>query len=149
MTVEEWLGDFIEANQLDWEKLTKGERFQVTRMIPCNVRCFRVGGPVSVDPGQECPECGKERPLLTNWASNAIVDLRAGRTTQIRPSGQSMHGRVESGALVTLTPIESHEDIRVDDVVLVRVQGRVYLHLVKARDGDRLQIGNNRGGING
>jgi hypothetical protein len=31
----------------------------------------------------------------------------------------------------------------------VRYRGREYLHLVKARQGDRYLIGNNRGGING
>lgn len=40
-------------------------------------------------------------------------------------------------------------DLTVGDVVLVRVHGRVYLHLIKATDGGRFLIGNNRGGING
>jgi len=31
----------------------------------------------------------------------------------------------------------------------VRVHGNDYLHLIKAIDGTRFQIGNNRGGING
>jgi len=35
------------------------------------------------------------------------------------------------------------------DIVLCRVSGNQYLHLVKAIQGERLQIGNNRGGING
>jgi hypothetical protein len=34
-------------------------------------------------------------------------------------------------------------------IVLCRVKGSDYLHLVKAIDGDRFLIGNNRGGING
>jgi hypothetical protein len=37
----------------------------------------------------------------------------------------------------------------VDDIVLCRVKGNQYLHLVKAIQGERFQIGNNRGGING
>ena len=35
------------------------------------------------------------------------------------------------------------------DVVLCKVNGRHYLHLVKAIQGKRFQIGNNRGRING
>jgi hypothetical protein len=31
----------------------------------------------------------------------------------------------------------------------VRVKGNVYLHLIKAINGERFLIGNNRGGING
>jgi hypothetical protein len=34
-------------------------------------------------------------------------------------------------------------------VVLVRVHGHVYLHLIKAVGGGRFLIGNNRGGVNG
>ena len=39
--------------------------------------------------------------------------------------------------------------LQVDDVVLCRVRGSEYLHLVKAIQGRRFQIGNNRGFING
>jgi hypothetical protein len=34
-------------------------------------------------------------------------------------------------------------------VVLCRVRGNEYLHIVKAIQGDRFEIGNNRGLING
>lgn len=40
-------------------------------------------------------------------------------------------------------------DIVVGDIVLCRVRGREYLHVVKAIQEDRFQIGNNRGGVNG
>jgi len=81
-----------------------------------------------------------------NWAHHAIDGLQRGETVQIRPRGHSMKGRVNGGDWVTVAPITS---VQVDDVVLVRVKGNVYLHLVKAIDKDRYQIGNNRGGING
>ncbi len=83
-----------------------------------------------------------------SWADRAIQELREGRTTQVRPHGQSMRGRVESGSLVTLVPCKA-ADLKENDIVLVRVKGNVYLHLVKAKQEDRLLIGNNRGGING
>ena len=59
-----------------------------------------------------------------------------------------MKGKVNDGDHVTLTPCVA-ENLKVGDVVLVRVKGNVYLHLIKAIDGERFQIGNNRGGING
>lgn len=83
-----------------------------------------------------------------SWAQHAITELQAGRQVQIRPRGHSMKGRVNDGALVTLQPVKE-EDLAVDDVVLVHIHGRDYLHLVKAKDGQRLLIGNNRGGTNG
>jgi hypothetical protein len=39
--------------------------------------------------------------------------------------------------------------LEVGDIVLCKVRGREYLHLVKARQGERYLIGNNCGRING
>jgi hypothetical protein len=59
-----------------------------------------------------------------------------------------MKGKVNDGDLVTLAPVDL-ATIKQGDIVLVRVHGTDYLHLVTAIDGERYQIGNNRGGING
>lgn len=65
-----------------------------------------------------------------------------------------MSGRVEDGELVTVVPVTPDGfGIKVGDVVLCRVRGRYYLHLVKAfrggELGDEVLIGNNHGFING
>lgn len=86
--------------------------------------------------------------VLMSWADFAKTTLRNGNDVTIRPRGQSMRGRVKSGDIVKLTPV-TMDEVKVDDVVLVRVKGRDYLHLVKAKDGDRILIGNNRGVNNG
>jgi hypothetical protein len=83
-----------------------------------------------------------------NWATHAIAALGQGRPAQVKPRGHSMRGRVNDGDLVTLAPCDP-ATLQVGDVVLVRVHGHVYLHLIKAIDGDRYLIGNNRGGTNG
>ena len=87
-----------------------------------------------------------------SWAKFAIEKLQAGETTQIRPKGHSMTGKVNHGNLVTLVPTVI-DDLAVDDIVLVRVKGNVYLHLIKAikqvGNQKRFLIGNNRGGTNG
>ena len=59
-----------------------------------------------------------------------------------------MSGRIESGQLVTLAPFADREPT-VNDIVLVRVKGSVFLHLIKAQQDDRFLIGNNKGGTNG
>ena len=59
-----------------------------------------------------------------------------------------MQGRIESGQLCTVAPVDA-DTIAVDDIVLCRVRGAEYLHIVKAIQGSRFQIGNNRGRING
>lgn len=83
-----------------------------------------------------------------SWAKFAKEGLAEGKTVQIRPRGHSMKGKVNDGALVTLEPVEA-TDLKVDDIVLVRCRGNDYLHLIKAIDGPRYLIGNNRGGTNG
>lgn len=82
-----------------------------------------------------------------SWATFAILALGRKETVQIRPRGNSMKGKVESGNLVTLAPITSPPEK--GDIVLVKVGYSTYLHLIKAVQGDRYLIGNNRGGING
>ena len=59
-----------------------------------------------------------------------------------------MSGKIESGQLCTVVPV-SVENLNVGDIVLCKVNGFQYLHLIKAIQGKRFQIGNNRGRING
>jgi hypothetical protein len=77
-----------------------------------------------------------------SWAQFAIEALQRGETVQIRPRRHSMKGKVNDGDLVTVAPVEQ-EKLAVGDIVLVRVRGNDYLHLIKAIDKDRFQIGNN------
>ncbi|MBS0296632.1 MAG: hypothetical protein JSR45_09990 [Proteobacteria bacterium] len=82
------------------------------------------------------------------WASHYIERLRAGQPVQFRPRGASMAGKIASGQLCTVAPVDP-QVLKTGDIVLCKVQGREYLHLVKAIQGPRFQIGNNRGFING
>lgn len=81
-----------------------------------------------------------------NWIQHT-QDLQAGKTVRFRPRGNSMMPIIESGQLVTVSP--DTLTVAVGDVVFCKVNGTFYVHLVKAIDGDRFQIGNNRGRING
>lgn len=60
-----------------------------------------------------------------------------------------MTGKIESGQLCTVVPIDDHSNLAIGDIVLCKVNGSQYLHLIKAIQGPRFQIGNNRGRING
>jgi hypothetical protein len=82
------------------------------------------------------------------WALPYIEKLRRGETVSFRPRGNSMKGKIESGQLCTVAPV-APEELQVGDMVLCKVNGREYLHLIKAVQGQRFQIGNNRGRING
>ncbi len=86
-----------------------------------------------------------------SWADNYVKKLLAGETiVQFRPRGNSMAPLINSGDLVTLV-LATKGAVKVGDIVLCKVKGAQYLHLVKAIDetNERFQIGNNRGGING
>jgi hypothetical protein len=82
------------------------------------------------------------------WAAGHIAKLQSGETVSFRPRGNSMSPRIKSGQLCTVEPVDPAM-LQVGDIVLCRVRGNEYLHLVKAIRADRFQIGNNRGHING
>ena len=83
------------------------------------------------------------------WATLYIAKLKSGETVQFRPRGHSMKGKIESGQLCTVEPVKEFECLQKGDIVLCKVNGAEYLHLIKAIQGARFQIGNNRGRING
>jgi Peptidase S24-like. len=76
--------------------------------------------------------------------------VASGAAVEFRPSGSSMVPLIHSRQLVTVAPVDP-ATVEVGDIVLARVAGTVYLHLVSAIDTakDRVQISNNRGRING
>jgi hypothetical protein len=83
------------------------------------------------------------------WATGHIMRLKAGETVSFRPRGDSMRGKINSGQLCTVEPISDHSTLQVGDIVLCKVSGNQYLHLIKAIQGQGFQIANNRGLING
>jgi hypothetical protein len=85
-----------------------------------------------------------------SWAKRAKKDLASGKRTVIKPKGNSMEPIVVSGATVTLDPIKDPKAVKKGDVVLCKVRGSDYLHLVHAtRYGTQWLIGNNKGRTNG
>ena len=79
----------------------------------------------------------------------AAERLSAGETVTIHPRGNSMAPRIRDGEEVTVRPFAAGESPQVGQIVLCKVKGTFFLHLVKALDGERVQIGNMRGRING
>jgi len=83
-----------------------------------------------------------------SWADKHIESLKNGETVKFRPHGNSMQGKIESGQLCTVEPV-AIEDLKKGDIVLCKVNGKQYLHLVKAVKGKQCLIGNNKGHDNG
>ena len=76
--------------------------------------------------------------------------VAAGSAVEFRPSGSSMVPLIRSRQLVGVAPVDPAL-VEVGDIVLARVAGAVYLHLVSAVDhgAGRVQVSNNRGRVNG
>lgn len=96
---------------------------------------------------------------LNAWQRH-VERLRAGETVQFRPRGRSMEPTIMSGQLVTVEPVvprpgcypEGSIAVEEGDVVLCKVGGRYYVHLVvddHDGTGTRFLIGNKRGYTNG
>ena len=87
-----------------------------------------------------------------NWEKHK-QDLSEGKNVEFRPKGNSMKPKIESGNLVKVEPIKDHTKIQKGDIVLCKVKGNHYVHLVTATrekmGGMRFQIGNNKGHTNG
>lgn len=59
-----------------------------------------------------------------------------------------MTPKIRSKQLVTLQAVDVNT-LEQGDIVLAKVKGRYYLHLISALDGERVQISNNHGHVNG
>jgi len=80
---------------------------------------------------------------------NKIKELLEGKKVVIRPKGNSMNPLIMSKQAVLVEPVKL-KDCEIDDIVLCKVKGNVYLHLIRAKDKKRgVQICNKKGRING
>lgn len=86
---------------------------------------------------------------MTSWATNLIEKLEAGETIEFRPRGNSMTPLVNSNDLVVVAPITEETILEQGDIVLCKVKGHHYLHLITAVKEEKFQISNNHGYANG
>lgn len=87
-----------------------------------------------------------------SWATPYIEALETQQTVQFRPRGNSMSPLIKSGELVTVEKFDGDfSKLKRRDIVLCKVNGKQYLHLVLqiVKHPDQAQIGNNKGGVNG
>lgn len=82
-----------------------------------------------------------------SWADRHIEELNKNNITSFRPKGHSMKGKIDSGQLITVS--KNFTSLSIGDIVLCKVKGRHYVHLIKAIRDDQYLIGNNKGNING
>ncbi len=74
--------------------------------------------------------------------------LEEGEYVYIKESGNSMVPIIKHREPVTLAPVDT-DKLQKGDIVFARVKGNYYTHLISATEGERVQISNNRGRVNG
>jgi translation initiation factor IF-1 len=83
---------------------------------------------------------------LTQVAS----ELERERSVTFTAHGDSMVPKIRSGDTVTVERFDPERmKLKKGQIVLARVSGRLYLHLISALEGDRVQISNNKKHVNG
>lgn len=75
--------------------------------------------------------------------------LLQGQVCLVQGFGQSMTPILKSAQVCEVSPIENHLELKKNDIVLCKVNGHVYLHLISAIKGDQFQISNNHKHVNG
>ena len=73
----------------------------------------------------------------------------AGETCKVTGIGNSMTPILKSRQAVICEPVTDETVLSKKDIVLCKVNGRFYLHLIHAIKGDTYLIGNNHGHMNG
>jgi len=75
--------------------------------------------------------------------------LLNGETCLVQGFGNSMVPILKSGQVCEVSPILDYSDLSKGNIVLCKVRGHVYLHLVSAIKGKQYQISNNHKHVNG
>ena len=76
--------------------------------------------------------------------------LKQGHVCKVLGIGQSMAPLLKSKQEVICEPIKDDTTLRKRDIVLCKVRGNYYLHLIHGiKNGDQFLIGNNHGHMNG
>lgn len=75
--------------------------------------------------------------------------LRAGETCAVTGYGNSMVPKLYSGETVVMEPVTEDTELHKGDIVLAKVKGHYYCHLISAIRGNSYQISNNHKHANG
>lgn len=107
-------------------------------------------------PKEGCCNCKHKKlneistePSNMGWATDYIEQLKEGKTIQCRPRGNSMKPKINSGQLCTVEPVKKDTELKKGDIVLCKVNGNQYIHLISAVKGKQFQISNNSKHVNG
>lgn len=91
-----------------------------------------------------------EKQIINGKENKWTADkLREGYTCRVVGIGNSMTPILKSRQAVMCDPVTEETDLKKRDIVLCKVNGYYYLHLIWSIKGDQYLIGNNHGHANG
>ena len=92
----------------------------------------------------------KEKEIFNGRENKATAEkLREGYTCRVVGVGNSMTPILKSKQAVICEPVFEETELSKRDIVLCKVHGHYYLHLIHAIRGGQYLIGNNHGHMNG
>lgn len=78
-----------------------------------------------------------------------LKKIRTGESIEFKEGGNSMTPIIKSREPITLSPVDTSK-LEAGDIVFSRVRGNyITSHIITAIDGNRVQISNNHGRVNG
>jgi len=75
--------------------------------------------------------------------------LQSGETCIVTGYGNSMTPKLKSGESVIMEPVNENTELKKGDIVLCKVNGNYYCHLISSIKGNSYQISNNHKHVNG
>ena len=75
--------------------------------------------------------------------------LQAGETCIVTGYGNSMTPKLKSGESVIMEPVNETTELSKGDIVLCKVNGHYYCHLISSIKNESYQISNNHKHVNG
>lgn len=82
-----------------------------------------------------------------NMWLNHLKNLEENGSITIKCGGNSMTPKIKSKEQITI--IKDFDDLKKGDIVFCKVNGRFFIHLITAIKGNKYQISNNHGHVNG
>jgi hypothetical protein len=80
---------------------------------------------------------------------HTAIKLLQGETCLVQGFGNSMTPILKSAQVCEVKPIDDHSKLSKGNIVLCKVNGHVYLHMISAIRGNQFQISNNHKHVNG
>ena len=106
---------------------------------------YYIGFPGSEKRGMRLVEKARE---IVRY-EQAIEKLNNGESVFNSEGGTSMLPTIKPYQKVRISPIPDKSLLKMNDIVLAKVNGRYMMHKISAIQGKRIQISNNHGHVNG